>query len=1222
MSEQLILEEQYDENYEPSEEEIVEYALLIGIDPDKEPHLMYIAKEGINAPLPKDWKPCQDTNGDIYYFNFSSGASIWEHPCDDYYKKMVTEARHKKEVEPSPASNAVSAPPNNKKKKKADGKKKKSSAEPASSLAPLKASGTLSPVGAGLAPLKSLGGMPPSHISTTSLLGAPSALKGSMPLMSRTNESFGNVQMLSMSASEEDTTNVDGTSSINLQGASNEFDSSALEGYTASATANKTDTLDNTTDLVKLGVMDIDMLDATIPVGASTDLDVRESYDSYQSTPRVDPSKPISRFLKSNKPKPEPLGLVTAAALRSKPPAAPVVKSVDESSELETSELATDRSSPLKKDLFADLNLAESLDEHPQLLEGSESERAGFLEPTETDDDKRQRASAIAAEKRAAEEANEAELSSLRARLHSERENAKLELLEENDEQLKRLKAELDTDQKSKESQLREEHESTLSALRKDKEGRLAMEKEEIEKKYRRELEEYREQLEGQKEKEMADIRKNSESRLSELRDSLEDMNGLKEKELASAQEKVRDEIKADLEKQKQEERRKLEQDYSRQSEQVRNELEAEAQEREKQLRAEFKEKEEEQRQRMNADHQKAMDTLQKKIDELQEVEKRQKEGELRSAEAAQRDIGKLETDLQELLEERKSQIKEQQEDELQRYKRELSSATQFKRAELTTLDTTERSRMEREHEETVATTRREFEKRLDSMRKDHNERMARLRMSIEEKEQDLEGRSRRMEERKRELDEDQLTLENLSEDLVKRKDALKKQEREVKRDETLAEGAEKENEALLEELSVLRQTATDQQSEVEKLRVERRQLEEKLKASNKQGKEQGKELERLKKQVKSQIHNKHRTTAVSDKENYPDEDSHLSLEDLASDDTSPERKPDKRRSMDDSPVFFQRRSERSRIGYGSLDDTSGSSDYSMVKGKTSRRMINSENAVQIAKRYLRKHAKSLKDAGDAWTETKRRLNTSSTRYRPLTTKYFSETDSDSEVTDLAELDTSELQMRINQRMDSLISPNKEILPGASSHLPSPSPLPSHTPLTQLQNLSTYGASVMLQQATQTSPLTQPQTTQTLPGTKPKLVQTEHIPPPVQHSSAIYTPTISGSVPNLSYSNPYVERPKGDYVWGTMYDHAERVLERKWRTYFGTGASLSSSGLRRSPYNPTSSQLPHSKATDFRSSLGSLRPTAVDINGKLSEQKRWVEEFSKSVPHRTTSGQY
>jgi hypothetical protein len=33
-----------------------EYAQCIGIDPDKEPYLLWIAKKGINAPLPETWK--------------------------------------------------------------------------------------------------------------------------------------------------------------------------------------------------------------------------------------------------------------------------------------------------------------------------------------------------------------------------------------------------------------------------------------------------------------------------------------------------------------------------------------------------------------------------------------------------------------------------------------------------------------------------------------------------------------------------------------------------------------------------------------------------------------------------------------------------------------------------------------------------------------------------------------------------------------------------------------------------------------------------------------------------------------------------------------------------------------------------------------------------------------------------------------------------------------
>ena len=37
--------------------EVFEYALSIGIDPRKERDLLFIAREGIVAPLPQDWKP-------------------------------------------------------------------------------------------------------------------------------------------------------------------------------------------------------------------------------------------------------------------------------------------------------------------------------------------------------------------------------------------------------------------------------------------------------------------------------------------------------------------------------------------------------------------------------------------------------------------------------------------------------------------------------------------------------------------------------------------------------------------------------------------------------------------------------------------------------------------------------------------------------------------------------------------------------------------------------------------------------------------------------------------------------------------------------------------------------------------------------------------------------------------------------------------------------------
>jgi len=96
VGESMILEEDIDENYEPTEQEIIEYAKFLGMDTDKERDLFWIAREGLKAPLPTPWKPCQTKEGEIYYFHFESGQSQWEHPCDEYYKKMYDKEKKKK----------------------------------------------------------------------------------------------------------------------------------------------------------------------------------------------------------------------------------------------------------------------------------------------------------------------------------------------------------------------------------------------------------------------------------------------------------------------------------------------------------------------------------------------------------------------------------------------------------------------------------------------------------------------------------------------------------------------------------------------------------------------------------------------------------------------------------------------------------------------------------------------------------------------------------------------------------------------------------------------------------------------------------------------------------------------------------------------------------------------------------------------------------------------
>ncbi|XP_039499226.1 kinesin-related protein 4 [Drosophila santomea] len=92
----VICEEVFDEACFPSSEEINEYASLIGIELQKEPHLLYLAKEGLMAALPSDWKICysEEKNGH-YYHNTRTKESQWDHPLDAIYRDLVNQARQK-----------------------------------------------------------------------------------------------------------------------------------------------------------------------------------------------------------------------------------------------------------------------------------------------------------------------------------------------------------------------------------------------------------------------------------------------------------------------------------------------------------------------------------------------------------------------------------------------------------------------------------------------------------------------------------------------------------------------------------------------------------------------------------------------------------------------------------------------------------------------------------------------------------------------------------------------------------------------------------------------------------------------------------------------------------------------------------------------------------------------------------------------------------------------
>lgn len=65
----------------------------------------------------------QDVTGDIYYFNFSTGQSTWDHPCDEHYRRLVAQERERAQL--TAAAGGAGAKKDKEKKKKKEKKEKK-----------------------------------------------------------------------------------------------------------------------------------------------------------------------------------------------------------------------------------------------------------------------------------------------------------------------------------------------------------------------------------------------------------------------------------------------------------------------------------------------------------------------------------------------------------------------------------------------------------------------------------------------------------------------------------------------------------------------------------------------------------------------------------------------------------------------------------------------------------------------------------------------------------------------------------------------------------------------------------------------------------------------------------------------------------------------------------------------------------------------------------------
>ena len=73
-------------DYEPNLEEIHGYAKFLGINMETDQEFLFIAEEGLKAPVPDPWKTYFNENDEIFYVNPVTNEKMFDHPLDEQYR--------------------------------------------------------------------------------------------------------------------------------------------------------------------------------------------------------------------------------------------------------------------------------------------------------------------------------------------------------------------------------------------------------------------------------------------------------------------------------------------------------------------------------------------------------------------------------------------------------------------------------------------------------------------------------------------------------------------------------------------------------------------------------------------------------------------------------------------------------------------------------------------------------------------------------------------------------------------------------------------------------------------------------------------------------------------------------------------------------------------------------------------------------------------------------
>ena len=84
---------------------ILQYAAYLGMDIAADTDLLWIAQQALVAELPPGWTEHADPmSGDAYFHNAQTGETVWEHPCDSYYRNLYDTLKAEKAAKSSTAA--------------------------------------------------------------------------------------------------------------------------------------------------------------------------------------------------------------------------------------------------------------------------------------------------------------------------------------------------------------------------------------------------------------------------------------------------------------------------------------------------------------------------------------------------------------------------------------------------------------------------------------------------------------------------------------------------------------------------------------------------------------------------------------------------------------------------------------------------------------------------------------------------------------------------------------------------------------------------------------------------------------------------------------------------------------------------------------------------------------------------------------------------------------